>query len=263
VTSSPIATFYLARGTSSDSLAEFRRFRASYERYKAGLPHDLVYIFKGFTHADQLAGARAVLKADTVASLYLRDDSLDIGAYFAAAARVPHDMVCFLNTASEIVGDDWLAKLACHHAAGDVGLTGCTASYEAPQHPGLENPTFPNPHLRTNAFMLRRETLMRMRPPGRIADKMDAYAFEHGAGSLTRRMWSAGLKVLMVGRDGRAFEPQWWANSDVFRQGMQGNLLVRDNRTRDYDQASLAEKRMLFQLAWGDGTSHQVRVDLR
>jgi hypothetical protein len=36
--------------------------------------------------------------------------------------------------------------------------------------------------------------------------------------------------------------------------------LVWDNRARDYERAPLAEKRALFQLAWGDGRFGQVGI---
>jgi hypothetical protein len=54
-----------------------------------------------------------------------------------------------------------------------------------------------------------------------------------------------------VGRDGVAHPPERWPESATFRAGGQANLLVADNRTRQYDRAEGAERRALAEAAWG------------
>jgi hypothetical protein len=47
------------------------------------------------------------------------------------------------------------------------------------------------------------------------------------------------------------FEKERWPESHTFRSGDQHNLLVGDNRTRDYQHADPAMRRALAAMAWG------------
>ena len=88
-----------------------------------------------------------------------------------------------------------------------------------------------------------------------VVRKWDAWRFESGRESMTRRLESHGLNVLVVGRDGVAYRKDDWANSFTFRSGGQANLLVADNRTRQYADAGNEDRRRLNTLAWGEGTA--------
>lgn len=112
-------------------------------------------------------------------------------------------------------------------------------------------PYFPNPHIRTNAFMIRRERFLDC-GDAPLTGKMDACRFESGGDNLTRRIMRQGLKPRLVGRDGRAFDVADWPKSRTFRLGKQDNLLVADNQTALFDSFS-AETRVLFTLmSWGE-----------
>jgi hypothetical protein len=109
---------------------------------------------------------------------------------------------------------------------------------------------FPNYHVRTNAFMISRETLrrIRIRP---MPVKLAAHMFESGRSGLTRQVMALGLRPLLVTRDGEVLEKEKWHLADAFRQGRQGGLLVADNQTDAYEQAEAAERAELSRLAWG------------
>jgi len=112
-------------------------------------------------------------------------------------------------------------------------------------------PRFPNPHIRSNGFMLRRDLLLSLRVSP-TATKIDANLFESGALSLTQKLRRTGLSAIVVGKDGRGYDvPDWW-RSGTFRLGDQGNLLIADNHTRAFavmsDGARVAHARM----TWGD-----------
>jgi hypothetical protein len=117
--------------------------------------------------------------------------------------------------------------------------------------PERDFPSFPNYHLRTNAFMAARRTLLRIRI-GTISTKLSAYKFESGNDSLTNQVRRLGLRVLAVGRDGEAYEPERWHLSNTFRQSRQENLLISDNQTADYEAADPARRSELSREAWGE-----------
>lgn len=115
----------------------------------------------------------------------------------------------------------------------------------------LAFPPFPNAHVRTNAFVMERERFLRF--VGRPAvTRLDTSRLESGPASLTRLVRQSGLGVRVVGRDGRAYAPADWPRSRTFRLGAQDNLLVSDNRTRDYERSSQGWQTTHAWLAWGE-----------
>src|SRR5581483_7525301 len=88
-------------------------------------------------------------------------------------------------------------------------------------------PGFPNPHIRTSGFMLRRARLMPFQPAD-IKTKMDAIAFESGDNGLTAQLRRAGLAALVCTKDGRGFDVRDWPRSGTFRLGDQPNLILTD-----------------------------------
>ena len=117
---------------------------------------------------------------------------------------------------------------------------------------GLWFPTFPNPHIRTNAFLMRRDLVMDVKVLP-IANKDDALRFESGRNGLTRQVVSRGLEILVAGRDGMAYPPERWPESHTFRSGKQANLLVSDNRTEEWAELPSAQQEELSAKAWGVG----------
>ena len=180
-----------------------------------------------------------------------------------------------------ILAEGWLAKLCMAHDQPGVGLVGATGTYESLStelHNQIRPPTsrsrlrrlarrlhnryvlfrssrdfppFPNPHLRTNAFVIERRRMLALKA-GPFLDKEACYRFESGRRSLTRQMLARGLGVLVVGRDGRAFPIADWRDSETFRLGEQRNLLVADNQTRHYLGAEASERLRLAHFAWGE-----------
>jgi hypothetical protein len=235
-------------------LAPLERFIASYEAQPAGLPHRLAIIFKGFATPDDAAGHVRLLERFEHESIFYARPTFDMPAYAAAAEAFEASELCFLNSESVLLAPGWLHALHEVLAEPGIGLVGATASYERP-HSVIPTrrrrfPSFPNPHLRTNAFMLSRE-LMRSTEWQEIATKSRAWELESGRNGLTRRVWNQGLAVRVVGRDGTAYRPDEWPSSKTFRSGEQEHLLVADNRTRDWDAADAKARARLSRFAWG------------
>ncbi len=112
-------------------------------------------------------------------------------------------------------------------------------------------PRFPAPHLRTNAFLIERELMLRIKA-GPLIEKDDTYLLESGRRSLTRQLQRMGLRVLVAGRDGATYGPRDWPRSQTFWQGSQENLIVADNQTRAYEHGDSQVRRALSGHAWGE-----------
>ena len=271
---SEVAVVYLARERSGRE--SLQRFLLSYERHPGGLEHDLVVVFKGFSREAELAEWRTDLSRFPHRELRMSDFGFDVCAYSLAARRLPHRYLCFLNSFSELLTADWLCILHRYVLEPGVGVVGCTGAWTsissvveqelaaAATEPFFRRlwlrikvpinrrayPPFPNPHLRSNAFLISRELMNRVWLPY-VLTKRTAYHWESGRKGFTRRVQALNLRVLVAGKDGLAYAPDEWPRSGIFLQGKQENLLVADNQTRGYDEADAASRRRLSTLSWG------------
>lgn len=248
---STIAVAFLARGADVGWRTACERFLGSYRRCRPGVEHSLYVIFKGFHDANALNEATNLFSRVPHKPVFLADDSFDIGAYIEWANRIDEDLICVLNTSSEILAEDWLRKLAVNLALPNVGLVSATGSYESLNELNQTFPVFPNIHIRSNAFMLDRDSFCRITKGQVIRDKLDAFHFESGPQSMTRQILAMGQEILLVGRNGRGYSPKWWPTSGTFRLGTQSNLLVADNQTRNFAALRWPEKREFVLRTWG------------
>lgn len=333
-----IAVLYLARH--AEGLAPVLRFARSYQEFAAGVAHDLIVIHKGSHESCSTDDVTAAFKGVPHRALHLPDDGFDIGAYQRANAQIDHDVVCCLNTFSEILAPNWLQILTGPLSDPGVGIVGATASYEsindstrllnkaiwhmteakfnrafadyfqfllihsptwaekfkarptmkqrwrgikarwrgvdaridsarlddrwlreATAHDHIRRcsgfPAFPNPHVRSSGFAVRRTDLLAATRP--IADKLDACEFESGVNSLTRTILKSGRRALVANRARKYFDVADWPKSQTFRLGTQSGLLIADGRTRDFGAMGSDERALHVVMSWGD---HMARVPL-
>lgn len=265
----------------------FRRFLESYRENPGGIDHELVIVYKGFTAERSVSEYEELLTGIDHQRLFVRDIGFDIRPYFLCARRFTYDYFCFLNSFSVILDLEWLEKLYRYASQSDVGMVGATGSWESMYSDFLAWVTtqkgvplvkrllialqmrrlscyfcpFPNYHVRTNAFMISRENMNRVtvRTP---LSKMAAHRLESGRNSISKQMHSAGKRLLIVGRDGHAYEKEQWATSGTFWQGDQSNLLVADNQTNRYAHADPLLRGKLRKLSWGMETPGQINQEL-
>ncbi len=285
---SSICVAHLVRA--KNGLDPLVQFLDSYRKYPAGVDHDLLMLFKGFPEQKIPEEYENVLREFSHRRLHVKDWGFDITSYFKAATSIRADYFCFLNSFSIVLAKDWLSKL--HHAVirPGVGVAGATGSYQGicpdwrvardagdlfgrPRwkqtflnfplvarlntfQRSISIPYYPNPHVRTNAFMLRRETMLSLRPKLTLT-KGQAYRFESGKSGMTRQILEMGKTACVVGRDGSVYDMKEWKTSNTFWISEQQNLLISDNQTRRYQQAGGRSRRMYTWFAWEADTRRQ------
>lgn len=112
-------------------------------------------------------------------------------------------------------------------------------------------PNFPNPHIRSNVFMLRREDMVAMPLKTEGDLKLAGCDFESGADGLSARMLKRGERLLLVGANGIAYDVDKWPTAGCFRSDNQRNLLASDNQTKTFNELSDLEKQTQSTMAWG------------
>jgi hypothetical protein len=265
----------------ANGVAPFKLFMTSYRAYAPGADAELVLLAKGFGGSrlpndySELAGGQAAR------TIMVPEGGYDLGSYRFANDILQTEYVCFVNSFSVVRQDGWLELLYRAIRRPSIGIAGATGSYESRSSwlqatfrrevtlAGSERTPraavrasfalaearrgfakFPNPHVRSNAFIMEGLWVSRVMP-SRLRTKRDAEIAESGRSGITRRLSSCGLGALVVGRDGVDYAMQAWPDSGTFRRGGQENLLVEDNRTREYEAADPTERRLLERMAWG------------
>ncbi|MGH2904595.1 MAG: hypothetical protein ACRDK7_13580 [Solirubrobacteraceae bacterium] len=254
-------------------LDPLREFLDSYHAHRAGIEHELVILLNGAGPEGSADGASretllAEMEGTRHALIELERPVLDLVAYGLTAQRLEHERLCFLNSYSVVLAADWLDLMARAYEDSTVGLVGASGSWESQaewvrgkvrywpyQLAGLRGarrdyPRFPNPHIRSTAFMLQRRLLLGMGLE-LAHDKRATYLLESGHRSITAQVAALGLRSVVVGRDGRAYDIEAWPASHTYRSGLQENLLVADRRTADWLRAPNRLRKRLSRDAWG------------
>lgn len=244
-----IAVFYICRHGDKNWHKLAESFVTSYKKFKSGIRHQLYIIFKGFNSNTSLNRANKIFTHLKYKAIEQNDEGFDIGSYYQAALLAREVYICPLNSYSNILCNNWLKNLYLNICQINVGLVGATGSYEKNDHFNFLK--FPNPHIRTNAFLINRQIFIKFTSQFSFLKKNDVLKYESGRNSLTNFIRKDGKKALVIGRNGRAFDISTWPLSRTFKSSNQENLLVSDNQTDFYLKSPWPIKNFLSLRSWG------------
>ncbi len=116
-----------------NGIEPFRDFLESYRQNPGGVEHDLLIVFKGFDHPQDIEEYCALLTPFRYLTLEISDEGFDITAYFAVVEHYSdkYKYFCFLNSYSVIQDREWLRKLYENISRSGVGLVGATGSWHS------------------------------------------------------------------------------------------------------------------------------------
>ena len=111
------------------------------------------------------------------------------------------------------------------------------------------------PHLRTNAFVIRRDIFLDTfdyfffgtAPKSRLFSLL----YESSNRGLSGYIIRKGGRLFVVGSNSVVYEDNDWFSSETYCSFSQNNLAVHDNRTKEFEFASSWEKYKLYIGAWG------------
>lgn len=257
----------------------FKRFLDSYRDNAAELSHELLIVFKGFSSENVPESYEVLLAGIRHKRYFVKDVGFDIDPYMEVTSIFQYRYFCFFNSYSQILAKGWLRSMHRWITQPGVGIVGATASYQSVSSDFHEftlvrKPktikdilriikhlivypieirdrfsSFPNCHIRTNAFMASRDTLSLIKKR-KIHSKWDAYRFESGKDGLTSQVMRMGLSTLVIDKYGNSFKKEHWFESETFWIKDQKNLLVSDNQTRAFTEGSLELRARLSFFAW-------------
>jgi len=271
-----IAVIYLLRESNNINL--IKKFLNSYIKYDAGIEHTLVLILKGFKNNSLDTNSANLLKNFNYLPIYIDDTGFDLDAYFNTANKFNYDYYIFFNSYSEILSENWLLKYYNICSKEHVGIVGATGSYESPTRNWREEyfikkniysftiikwlklfkhliylkflyPEFPNPHIRTNAFMICSKNLKMIKYNFKL-NRDQALQLESGKNSITNQLIKLKLLPLIIDKNGKSYNIVNWKESATFRWSNQENLLISDNRTNMFYNLNNFHKKKLIDITW-------------
>lgn len=269
-----VSVLYVARGIDA-GLDAVNSFVEAWNKHPPSCAQRLYFLAKGWPDTAQRDRMRSRAEQCAATVLDVSDDGYDWGAYFQALPHVDTEWVCLMNSYSWPQAAGWLSMLLAVATSEGNGIAGATGSWESlrwkysPADPirtsiwqwlrSVKNHSrwrhfdvFPNPHLRSTGLLLRRAILQSfadLHPAP--SNKLEALRLESGHDGLSHFAQRYGCRLMVVGQDGQSFASSDWPSSSTFRSRDQGNLLISDNRTRDYAAADHNGRAYLKQLAWG------------
>lgn len=278
-----IAVVYLlVRELGPDS---FKKFITSYRDIDPGLDHKLIIAVKQFSKSDDELNKILKVAADINYELiFVPDGGYDIGSYQKIVSMTKFEKYCFINSNTELKSEKWLnylIKALDLNKKSVVGFSGSMQSLasdalvlEIEKYPSMlitfrryfgyiwlrrHFPKFPNPHIRSNLFAIRRQDFLDLTFPI-ITRKYDTWKFESGRMGLSAQIKKNGGRLIVVDNKGNFFGPSSWSRSQTFWQFDQENLLASDKQTRMYDNAQDNQKMKLFSYAWQNPKLPDVKV---
>ena len=274
----PITVVYLAR--CAEGAPSVQRFLAAYRLHPAGVNHRLLIAAKGWDTASSKELLATIVGGIGAEVRHLPDDGFDLGAYRRILPECAGHHVVFLNTHSEPLVPNWLSLMVRHAAPGR--LLGATASWNShrpdrltaypswkPLKPRFRSRlwrawlgfreawadlggynAFPNPHVRTNGFLLPPELHHLVLSWSIPEDKHACYRLESGLSGLSAQVLASGGTLWCAGADGRLHAVEQWPAAGIFCSQRQQHLIIADNQTRDYSVATPDRQRLLHWYTW-------------
>jgi len=205
-----VGIVYLVRH--KDGMDPFRQFVESYRENPGGVNHELILAFKGFPFRKIPDSYVELTSGIRLRTFFTVDYGFDIRPYFLCAREFHFPYFCFLNSFSVLLDKEWLKKLLDWGSRDSIGAAGATGSWESHFSNMIEggecNPRilrkyeshyqpFPNPHLRTNAFLINRERFLSIRY-GWMLTKNQAHRFESGRSGFTMQFLAKGFEPVVA-----------------------------------------------------------------
>ena len=226
------AVVYVIR--KAEGKAAFIRFIDSIQR-SASKNFDLFIVYKGFEGREEvLYEWNNPHVTHRYVSIEMRSDSgYDLTTYRQAAEALSHENIIFFNGTSELLADNWLSLFEERLEQYDlVGSTDSNETFQRGFWRRLIYSSFPNYHIRTNGFGIKRSVMLKVWPRKKFRIKLECFLFEAGYNSLTKRV--PNNTCICAG---------------TFRKAHPAILL--DKQTRFWVRATEEERQELKERAWG------------
>ena len=113
-------------------------------------------------------------------------------------------------------------------------------------------PKFPNPHLRSNAFLIKAKDYLEFIKNKKINYKIQSLVLESGYNGFTNFFIKKKYKIKVLDRFGILYDIHSALLSKTFASYNQEGLIISDKQTRSYDKLDLKKKEKKRKQSWGN-----------
>ena len=249
-------------------ISDLKKFIKSYKKFKAGSRHKLLICFKQLPKKE-LTKRLLLLKKINYFIDPININDHEWGSLKRVCQFYLKNYIFFMNDYSYPITSNWLKYF--HKFKENKMIIGCTASKSSNFNNSFYRnhkdnyfkaflkiiyfffkiPRFPNPHLRSTAFLIKAKDYLEFIKDKNISFKIQSLALESGYDGLTNFFKKKGYKIKVLNRFGNLFDLDNGILSKTFASYNQEGLIISDNQTRTYDKLSFKNKVKKRKQSWG------------
>lgn len=258
-----------------NNFTHVNNFISNYKKYKSGIKHNLLICFKNLDH-EKIIFLKKKFKKIKYNFVIDNFGDFDIGSYFRLAKKFNEKDLFFIGSYSYPVINNWL-KIIYKNFSNNT-LISSAGSYQSLTSDAFNNsyrynknfifnfflqiifffkniiyfPIFPNPHVRTNCFLIKAKDLLKYPYKLNYKRKFHCWQFESGRLSLTNFLKKKRFNIIVVNSDGNIFNKNSWKYSGTYFYKKQKNIIIRDKHTDLFDNSNKKDRLKLEKMVWGD-----------
>jgi len=250
------------------------KFINNYKKYKSGINHNLLICFKNLDH-EKIIFLKKKFKKIKYNFVIDNFGDYDIGSYFRLAKKYKKKNLFFVGSYSYPAINNWL-KIIYNNFANNT-LISSAGSYQSLTSDAFNNsyrynnnfiynfllriifflknliyfPIFPNPHVRTNSFLIKAKDLLKYPYKLNYKRKFDCWRFESGRHSLTNFFKKKRFNIIVVNSKSNIFNKNSWKYSDTYFYKEQKSIIIKDKHTDLFNNSNKRDKLKLEKMVWG------------
>lgn len=249
-----------------DNRENLKQFINHYLNFDAGSKHELVICFKNFDEKDKIFQTPELKQIKYKKFLdNNKFNDYDWGSYYRVSKENLDKIIFFMNCHCRPLVNNWLKLFENNYAEGS--LLGPAGSYESMVNSALKGkhtrsklrsiiyaisnfidfPIFPNPHIRSNCFMISANNFLDLEFNKNYKfKKKGTWINESGRKGMTNQLKKKKFDIYVINSDGHKFKEEKWYLSKTYALNQQSKLIIGDKFSSIYAKKSI-EDQLSFQ----------------
>jgi hypothetical protein len=253
-----------------DDKQNLKKFINNYLEFSAGSDHELIICFKNFMSNDIIFKTPELNQIKYTKYIDNNDfNDYDWGSYQRISKYYINKIIFFMNCHSRPLVKNWLKLFEINYSKNS--LLGSGGSFESMVNSAIKGnhteskfksiiytisnfldfPLFPNPHIRSNCFMISAKDFLELKlNNANKFNKKGTWINESGRNGMTNQLKKKKFNIYVINSDGKKFEERDWHLSETYALKNQSKLIISDKFSSIYSKLSIKEKKNFQNCIW-------------